>query len=276
MIFFPSVAIDLQVRSDTAKAKLDTLEKDAHQAKEQAAELARTATEYSQMLQKKESEMAELQTELQAMRSEHLAISKTISELEAQSQALQEALDNSTSERQRDKAARTKLQKEIDDLRNVMAAKASEDTRRSEVQRSKEKELVGLRAQTSKLQESLEEARRVSVETQSRLKIELEENQRRRENVEQAYKELEDHVTDNVEGRKKAEVGLAEAQKTVRSLESDVQSLRTKLVQTEGDLADATKAKEVSGDLICRSELTNVGLGVGETGCGSPVQVPGL
>lgn len=55
-----------------------------------------------------------------------------------------------------------------------MQAKTSEETRRQEVERSREKELLDLRAQLSRLEKDLSDSRQSAIESQNRLKADLE------------------------------------------------------------------------------------------------------
>lgn len=221
------------------------MEREARQSKGQLEELTRTATDYASMLQRKESEINQLLSDLDALHREREVALKHASEFQTQVSALEEQLQAQTADRQRDSASRSKLQKELDDLRNIMAAKASEDTRRNEVHRSKEKELVALRAHAAKLAEELDEFRRTTTESQARLKMELEEANHARSSIEQAHKELVANQTENVKRREAAEATLSEVQRSSRALESELQLLRGRSVKMESDLAETTKAKEV-------------------------------
>ena len=53
-------------RRELLEDKADGLEEEARQAKEQLAEMARTANEYSTMIQRKEERIASLQQDLDA------------------------------------------------------------------------------------------------------------------------------------------------------------------------------------------------------------------
>ena len=61
----------------------------------------------------------------------------------------------------------------MDELCALMDAKIGEETRRTEVEKSKEQELADLRSQVAGLRADLSEARKLGLESQSKLKVEL-------------------------------------------------------------------------------------------------------
>jgi myosin protein heavy chain len=227
------------------QGKANASDKELRTMKTQLEELTRTATDYTAMLKRKETEISQLLTNMDDLHVEREQSLKHTSELQAHTASLEEQLEVSTAERQREHAARNRLQKEIDDLRNVMAAKASEDTRKNEAHRSREKELTNLRAQHSKLGEQLEDVRRSNAESHARMKIELEEATHNRSALEQSQKELLAKQTDNLKRREAAEASLADSQRAQRSMESEIRVLKERSVKLEGELAETTKSKEV-------------------------------
>jgi chromosome segregation ATPase len=229
------------------------MEREARLMKNQLEELTRTATDYASMLKRKESDIGQLLADMDQIHLEHEAAQKHIAELQAQVATLEDQLEVQATDKQRDNAARHRLQKEIDELRNVMAAKASEDTRRTEVHRSREKELTNLRAQYAKLTEELDELRRTSTESQARLKLELDDANHNRVNLEQVQKELAANQAENIKRRESAEATLAEVQRVSRSMESEVRLLKERSSKLEAELAETVKGKEVGISSFPRS-----------------------
>jgi myosin heavy chain 9/10/11/14 len=231
--------------SDVGSSKLEALEKEARQTKEQLAELARTATDYSNMLQRREADIARLSSELLTSQRERDLTKKQSAELQGQLETFAAEFDAQKEDRNRDAQSRAKLQAEIDELRALMDAKTSEDSKRAEVERSKEQELSSLRQQASTLQDQLAEARRLSLEEQSKLKVEL-------ENLQTEYKALKKDHDDLLQKgntlevqRKATNASLIAAEKAKRTAESELQSIRTRQIDVDGQLAEAIKAKEV-------------------------------
>lgn len=150
------------------------MERDARQAKEQLAEMARTATEYSSMLQRKEDQIASIEGQLEVLSQDQDKALKEIMELQSDIDTLQAQLASEQQDLAHEHALRSKLEVELDELRTLLAAKTDEETKRNDVQRSKEAEIADLRGQLNRLQEEFSESRRTALESQSKLKLELE------------------------------------------------------------------------------------------------------
>ncbi|KAG8883338.1 hypothetical protein FRB97_006763 [Tulasnella sp. 331] len=229
---------------DVAKAKNDHLEKDTRQAKEQLAELSRSATEFESIIQKKEAEIERLAQELVLSRREGEAAQKEIAELEVDMDTLTKELEGQAADRDRVVRAKEELQSELDGLRKVMAAKTNEETKRTQVERSKEQELSKLRTQSESLQSELVEVRRVTTETQNKLKLDLERVQREHDALAKSYTDIQEKAKKYESTLADMEFGLVNAEKAKRAAESELQSVRTRQIDLDGQLAAASKAKE--------------------------------
>lgn len=207
--------------------------------------MARTATQYSTLIQKKEEENARILNELSSSKREKDQASRQITELQAGIDSLSAELEAQKGDRERSRLVRAKLQEELDELRTLMDAKVSEETRRSEAEKSKEQELVDLRRQASKLQSDLNEARRQGNEGQSKLKAEVGNLTRAYNSLEASHKSLLDRERTTQANLTKVEAGIAEMEKTKRTLESELQSVRSRQIDADGQLAEAIKTKEV-------------------------------
>ena len=138
-----------------------------------------------------------------------------------------------------------KLQTEQDELRSLLAAKTSEATRRSEVEKSKEAELAELRSQSSKLHQELTDLRRTSAESQNKLKIELEQLSREHASLNSSHSSLLDRERIAQAQLTKAQGHLSELEKAKRSMESEMLSLRARQHEVQGELSEALRTKEV-------------------------------
>ncbi|TFY78541.1 hypothetical protein EWM64_g5472 [Hericium alpestre] len=237
--------LNVELRNrDVVKNRADNLEQDARQAKEQLAEMARTATEYSSMIKRKEDAIDRLTAELDQSKAERNRLSQEITERQGQVHTLEAELQSEKDIGRQNASVHTKLQEELDGLRALMEAKSSEDTRRSEVEKRKEEELVDLRGQVAKLQSELNDSRRAAVEAQSKLKVELDSTSREHKSLLNSHRSLSDRMQASDSQLKKAEAALLEVEKTKRSLDSELQALRSRQIDTDGQLAEAQKAKE--------------------------------
>ncbi|KAG8694294.1 hypothetical protein FRC08_008580, partial [Ceratobasidium sp. 394] len=229
---------------DVGKAKVDVLEKEARQAKDQIAELSRTATDYENMLQRKETDIARLTSELAGIRREREAAVKQGAELEGEIDTLAKELEAQRDDAQRDSQARSKLQKELDELRAVMQAKVSEDTQRAEAEKSREQELAVLRTQTADLSSELASVRRQATEAQNKLRVDLEAAQRENAAMSKSLAELKASSSAGQSKLAELEAALANAEKTKRGLEAELQTMRTRQIEGDNQLEEVTKAKD--------------------------------
>jgi myosin heavy chain 9/10/11/14 len=208
--------------------------------------MARTATEYTNMIKKKEDDMSRLTSELDKSKLERGNLLKEITEMQGKIDTLTSELQAQQQDGKRSADARARLQEEMDELRRLLQAKVTEETRRSEVDKSKEMELADLRAQVSKLSQDLSNARKQALEGQSKLKVELDTLLREHQMLEQSHKSLSDREASNQSKLKEAEALLSDAAKAKRTLESDLQSVRSRQIDLESQLAGALKEKDAS------------------------------
>src|ERR1700691_1523298 len=122
-----------------------------------------------------------------------------------------------------------------------MDAKTSEDSRRTEVERGKEQELADLRSQVSKLQTDLKEARKMSLDIQSKLKVELDNSVRAHGYLQESHKALAEREGVAQARLVKAEGGPPDLQKAKRALESELQSVRSHQIDVDGHLGEAIR-----------------------------------
>ncbi|EIN05522.1 hypothetical protein PUNSTDRAFT_54924, partial [Punctularia strigosozonata HHB-11173 SS5] len=87
---------------DTIKDASEKLEHDARQAKEQLSEMARTATEYSTMIQKKEADIERLNANLDKLKAERDRSQKDVIELHGHIETIAAELEAEKADRQRD------------------------------------------------------------------------------------------------------------------------------------------------------------------------------
>lgn len=233
------------LKRDLLKDKSDTLEIDARLAKEQLTEMALTVNDYLNVIKRGEAQMAELAKELEALKSERDAAQKETLELRNDVGTFVVELNTEKDARSKEMALRSKLQEELDELRALMEAKTSEETRRNEVEKSKEEELSDLRSQVTKLNEALDEARHQTLEGQSKLKLELEYTMKEQASVQKSLDSLIEKERATQAQLSKSQAALSEMDKAKRAIESELHSLRVRQRDHDTLLAEATKQKEV-------------------------------
>ena len=154
-------------------------------------------------------------------------------------------LDAEKSDRLQEVISRRKLQEEVDRLRSLMDAKTSEESHRNEVEKRKEGELTDLRVLTSKLQQDLADSRRLALEVQNKLKIELEHSMRDHDSLQRSHAFLLVRERAAQDQLTKCMGALSELEKTKRGMESELQTLRSRQHENESQLAEAARTKEV-------------------------------
>ncbi|KAH7919841.1 nonmuscle myosin heavy chain b [Leucogyrophana mollusca] len=234
---------DLQLKFDAElRNRQAQLEDNARHTKDQLGELTRTATEYSNMIQKKEEAITQVASDLTISKRDRAQLQKQTLELQALIDRQKAEIDASKADSDRTMAAKAKLQEELDDLRALMETKTSEESRRMEVEKSKEEELADLRRQVGDLQNVLNELRRAALDNESKLKVELDKIGRQHAQLEGAHGSLLQRERSTKERATKAEAAIADLEKTKRALESEVQALRARQIDGDGQLAEALKS----------------------------------
>ena len=198
------------------------------------------------MIKKKDAEINRLTAEIEASKTERGRLSKEVIEHRGQIEALTAEVVSQRNSEARHASVQEKLQDELDKLRSLMEAKSSEESRRGEVERQKEAELQDLRLQAGQLQQELSEARRIAFEVQSKLKVDLEASVREHKSLLQSHRSLSDRVQANDHKLKQTEATLAEVEKTKRSQQSELEELRSRKIDADGQLAELQKAREVT------------------------------
>ncbi|KAK7434178.1 class II myosin [Stygiomarasmius scandens] len=237
--------LEVETRNrELVKARCDSLENEARQAKDQLAEMSHTANEYSALIQKKEDRIAELLNQLEELEVERDQSSKEILELQSDIDTLAGELQAEKDDHAQVNAARAELQGELDELRALLEAKSDEETRRNEAEKSKEIELANLRSQVSKLQQDLADARRSALEIQNKLKVDLDVATHELASLQKSHEALLQQQHNAQVQADESQGVIAELEKGKRAIEADLQSLRSRQMESESALAEAQKAKE--------------------------------
>jgi myosin protein heavy chain len=247
------------------KDKHEQLENDARQAKAQLTELGRTTTDYSNMIKKKDEQISLLTEQLDALKIERDNASMEISQLHADLDTLDSQLAQEKQEHQADNEARRKLQNERDELRTLLATKTSEETRRSEVEKSKEAELTSLRNQCAKLQQELTDSRHSAIEIQNKLKVDLEQVTREYTSLQSSHASLSDRERIAQAQLTRVQGHLAELERAKRSMDSELLSLRARQHDSESQLAEAQRDKTVRGHVLRAHQVWSNSISIGSS-----------
>lgn len=197
------------------------------------------------MIRKKEDQISLLTKQLETLKEEHNLSSTEIMELRADLDTLDAQLSAERLDHANEIAFREKLQGERDEMRALLDTKTSEETRREEVERSKERELADLRTQTSQLHQELTDLRRSSFESQNKLKLELEQSTREHISLQHSHRSLLDRERAAQSQLTKALSQLSELEKAKRTMESEFQSVKSRQNDVQSQLSEALRVKEV-------------------------------
>lgn len=213
--------------------------------KEQLTEVTRSATEYADMISKKEEQIRVISDDLEGFRTESARRQQDIAELRNQKSTLEAQFKTEQQDHSQEQLLRVTLQKELDDLRSLLEAKTSEETRRNEVEKSREAELADLRNQVNDLKHELAEVRRAALESQSKLELERTNAVRDHKSLEASYNSLLKREGDATSQLTRTKAELVELEKSRRGTDFELQTLRTKQIELDTQLSDAVKNKEV-------------------------------
>lgn len=231
---------------EALRTRSANLEDEARLAKEQLAEVTRSATDYADMITKKEEQIRVVSRDLENFRAEGSRRQQEIAELRSQKSTLEAQFKAERQDHSQEQALRITLQKELDDLRSLLEAKTSEETRRNEVEKSKEAELADLRNQVNDLKHELAEVRRAALESQSKLELERTNAVRDHRSLEASYNSLLKREGEASSQLTRTKTELADLEKSRRAVESELQTLRTRQIEMDTQLSEAVKNKEVS------------------------------
>lgn len=211
----------------------------------------------SQVIKRNESTIASKQRELADLASQHTAsvakqqsADRAASILKVKLEALSADLAARDREKINDASARQELERELDDLRKVMAAKSSEDVKRQEADRSREVEMARLREQVATAQTSLETQREQSQVLSNKLRVDF-------EGIMASYKAADKDLKAARVMLEAKEKELAAVQSRMdkadgekRGIEVELKRVRDKVREVENNL----RRVEVARDVRARAE----------------------
>ncbi|KZT51923.1 putative nonmuscle myosin heavy chain b [Calocera cornea HHB12733] len=237
------LSAEIQTR-DAGKLKAEMLEREAVQAKENLAKLKRMSTDYEARIRKGEANVDLLTKELAASKLDAQASTKKVEELQGQLTSLRKELDAQKGDRHKDSLLRGKLQAELDQLRKSLDTKTMEDRKRSEVDRTKEHERSELQLQVGQLEGQLADIRRQAQKERTKLELDLDSAKRELTVATKTCNDLQQQAKAHTQNLREAELAVIQAEKQKRAAQSELEALRNKHGDADGQLAQMTKTKE--------------------------------
>ncbi|KAJ9124435.1 hypothetical protein QFC24_003223 [Naganishia onofrii] len=249
-----------QAKCQHALTRVRDLEMQLKTRGQRLATLTSAAEDYETMFKQKEAEIIELGAKLSKAKSDALKAQGSLNERTEALNAAELRTEQANKEHQRLKAGLLRTETELDGLRNLMAAKKSEEAYRAEAESSKEKELAVLRDQVTTISyQSCEDAAKAlhafaQLELQHNLA--LSELQKLKAQKTQSEEDLQQSME-----KLNAQRSLVRSAESVkRGLEVDLVDTRQRLIEHQKELVEAIKSREVSEFLLPDHALLTVRL----------------
>lgn len=224
--------------------RISSLEQESVVVKDRLAEVIRNLSDSESRLTKKDGDLSRLQAEVVIAKNERRELEDVNAQLDVKLQSHARDLASQRELADREVQARASLEKELDELRRAMG---NEETRRSEVERSKDQEISSLRAEVAKLESGLSQASRTASEATDRITLELESARRQLDQLSKLHDELKQSANAQALRLSETENVLSETENARHAVEAELQSVRSRLIDADAALTETRKAKEVSG-----------------------------
>lgn len=215
---------DLEEEVDALQSDLDTLDSQLNRAMRLQKESEEKYESLREAFDQAAEHLVRLEQELQARDGKELELGEELKKITT---------------------ARDKLVKERDELHVLLATKASEETRRSEVEKSRELELAELRKELDNLHQTQSQLKQSALETQRKARLELEQMTRDYSSLQSSHNSLVNMDQSTRSQLVTVQAQLSELEKAKRTLESELLSSRSRLHEHEGQLVEAVQVKEV-------------------------------
>lgn len=206
-----------------------------------------------QMVKRHESAIAAKQAQISDLERHRSLSAKAQQESDQAKAALQVKVDALLVEikdrdRERNDAAagRHKLEKELDDLRKVMADKSSEDIRRKEAEKSRESEMARLREQVAAGEQAREDQAKKQTEFANSLRVKVEGLQSQHKSTEKELKSVQAILADKEKELTKVKTDQEKLDIARRAADKELLLVREQLKSTEDKLLATKQARDVS------------------------------
>jgi len=239
----------------SGNTQVTALNDDLRRAKVQFDELQQIVKRHEATISSKQREISELETKRISTAKAQEASDQAKAELAVKMDALRQAITARDRERQQDISARQGFEKELDDLRKVMATKSSEDSKRQEADRSREAEMSRSREQVTGLQKALDEQREGAQQLANNLRVDLEGLRRSHTMAQRGLKVTQGALQDKEKALAQLQQEVNKAHDSKRQVAGELVAVREQLVKSENQLRSTVQARDVSD----RREIVFIG-----------------
>jgi myosin protein heavy chain len=232
--------------SDSGSTQVAALTDDLRRAQRAIEDVQALVKKHEASLAAKQREIADLLAQQQqSTKARELADQAKIA-LQVRIDGLSSDLASKEREKKDVAGAKDKLQKELDDLRKVMAAKTSEDSKRLEADKSREAEMSRLRDQALAAQKALEAQKDSFNQISSKLKVEMEDLRQRHVTAERELKAAKAQLQDKAALLSSLQAELDKADEKKRAVETELRAVQGHIGKVEAELKSTVGARDVS------------------------------
>jgi myosin protein heavy chain len=226
--------------------RLETVMREMKSKEERLTTMTTASAEYETMLKRKDADIADIRAELNATRAQLDDLKRKFRDADMLAETAKKDLQSSNDRNDKLAGNMTRVQQELDGLRKLMSAKQSEDAQRKEADRSREQELLSLRAQLDKAAQQERTLREDHNKASEGHKKELKNAQDQVAKQIALVSDLTAQLTAARDQLEKQTSLLSTTAKVTRGLEVDLAECRKRLITRDGELDVVVKAKEVS------------------------------
>ncbi|WRT65740.1 uncharacterized protein IL334_002688 [Kwoniella shivajii] len=231
-------------KAESGNSQLSALSEDLRRAKIQLDELQSTIKRHESTISTKQRELFDLQSQhTKSINAQELS-DQAQTALNVRIDGLKLEILAKDKERQSEISSRQKLEKELDDLREVMAAKSSEDSKKQEADRSREQEMSCLREQVSHLQKSLDDQRDAAQQLANKLRVDVEGLKSSHTSAQRDLKAAQSALREKEEKMITMQSRINEVEEKRRKDEKELEMIREKLSGTESRLQSTAQARD--------------------------------
>ncbi|TPX44704.1 hypothetical protein SeLEV6574_g04325 [Synchytrium endobioticum] len=221
------------------------LEGDLKITRDSVSDLARIRSELESIIKRKEAEISELNDSLKRESAEKSSVDSQRRDIQAKLNATEGDLENEKAEREKVAKLKSKVEKELEQVHQLMAEKGNEAGKADELRRIREAELSDLKAQLSTAQAEAEDFRRKMSQMIESLRADLDASQQECSTLVKAKVTTERQIADLRAELETSEDQKARLDKTRRQLESDLQFTRSQFDQSDSAVLELKAQKEI-------------------------------
>ncbi|BEI84994.1 hypothetical protein CcaverHIS002_0503950 [Cutaneotrichosporon cavernicola] len=236
-------------KSEGLAAQIVALNRDAKRRDDELRDVQEMSKAHESTISAKQLAITDLAHKHAASVKAHEASEAVNTRLKSEIENLKVTISSRDKEKQTEGAERTKLLKSLDELRTVMETKTSEGIKLREAEKSRQVEIAGLRTEATQHQKSLEDFKRITREAASKLKLEVDALRQRHSAAEKELKSTTERLRSKTSDFEKLEAAAANANKSHKGVQAELESTRTLLKSTEKEL----RTSQIMGEDLQRA-----------------------